>query len=367
MSLFVFLVVLVAAAEDVVDTTCKVRISLNGDSSKIDYTEGSPALIDHTIHQWCAAHDIHDANTCNQLRNHFLEVCFPDYFYDFRGPIYTIVYNDNTYNLQMRASDKHMNTTIDRFCILYTPSLDPFSPECMHMKSVFMNDDSFIAPLLESNEPNTSLLEYLFHKALTESSDVQEHMSDHALLASECAVVMEVGVRGMVSTWGILWGLHHSRHSPKKYIGVDLNYPTGVTWRQFERSCADSEVECVFLAQNDLTLSPESLGPVDMLFLDALHTYCHVLYELITFHTTVRRYITLHDTSAPWGEVDEEYSGDHSEYPPFVAAQCSSEKKGVFTAVMDFLAQHPLEWALRLKKESSNGYTVLERVREPQQ
>jgi hypothetical protein len=340
---------------------CKVNIPLDGDMSRIvEYSEENPEMVDYSIHQWCASHDIHLSDTCNQLRNYFLNFCFSDFFNAFVGPIYTIIFNDYMHNIQMRKTDSHMNVTIDRFCSSYSPSIDHLSHECMQMKNTFMTDGSFL-PSEESLSPlSSSLLETLYQRALSQPSDVQDHIVDHFQLAQECEVILEIGVRGMVSTWGMLWGLTNNHKAVKRYIGIDLQYPSGETWQQYKQSCHESQVDCVFLAQNDLSLSMVDIGPVDMMFIDALHTYCHVFYELTTFHKHVRKYITLHDTSPPWGEEDEAYSGDYSEYPDWF----DKTKRGVFTAVLDFLARHSDEWVLLLRKETDCGYTVLERVSE---
>ena len=319
-------------------------------------------MVDYSIHKWCADHHIFDSNTCNELRNYFLNLCFPTYLNGFQGPIYTVDFNNNRYNIQAKKMESHMNITIDRFCTMLTPSIDPASPQCIDMKSFFLKDESFLGPNTDrtaSVSSSSLLLETLYHAALTEPSDVRDHIADHVRLAMDCEVVMEVGVRGMVSTWGILWGLLHNHQATKKYIGVDLYFPTGATWRKFEHVCVEAEVECIFLDQNDMSLVPADIGGVvDMLFIDALHTYCHVLYELTTFHPIVRQYIALHDTSAPWGDHDEPYAGDYSEYPAWM----DRTKRGVFTAVQDFLALYPTEWELIMKKENSNGYTLLARV-----
>lgn len=337
------------------NNNCKVRIPLDGDTSRIvEYTEENPDTVDYSVHQWCASHNIIDSSTCNELRNFFLNRCFPSYLNDFHGPIYTITINDNSYNIQAKKIDSHLNISIDRFCSLHTPTIDPASPKCVEIKISFMNASSSAA------HPS-SLLDTLYQEALTKPSDVRDHIADHVRLAQDCDVVMEIGVRGMISTWGILYGLNHNKRSRKKYIGVDLYYPAGVTWLQFEGACEETQVECVFMDRNDMTLVPEDIGPVDMLFIDALHTYSHVMYELTTFHTQVRKYIALHDTSAPWGAMDEPYSGDYSEYPAWI----DRTKRGVFTAVQDFLAMHPTEWVLTYRKENSHGYTLLERVQHP--
>lgn len=340
---------------------CKVRIPLDGDVSRtVEYREKDPYKVDLSIHQWCSSHNINNVNNCNILRNYFLDLCHPTYLDDFHGPVYPVTLRDKTFNVQMKKEDAHINVSIDRLCAQLLLNDDHSSAECFHIKSAFLSDESFLA---STSLTPAALLQTMFEAALSQNSDVRDHVADHARLAEECEVVLELGVRDMVSTWGMLRGLSRNGMPVKKYIGVDLLHPPGPTFKRFQIACKEAGIDCVFLAQNDMTLagSPVLQGGVDLMFVDALHTYSHVLYELTTFHRGVRRYIALHDTSPPWGYVDEPYSGDYSEYP----AWFDRSKRGVFTAVEDFLAMHRSEWAIRLRKENSYGYTLLERVGPP--
>lgn len=346
--------------EILTSASCKVNIIIEGDfpNSNVVYSEYDAKMVDYNVHQWCQSHSIYDLNECNQLRNHYLQTCFPEFLNNHTGSIHVIVLRQNTYNIQMRKTDNNnMNLAIDRFCVNHLPSIDPSSPECMQVKSDMT--DSLIYNRFKSDleEEGSALLTGIFLRTLEEPTDVRDHLLDHVRLATDCEIVMEIGVRGMTSTWAILRGLSRNQKTVKKYIGVDLYYPADWTWQNFENVCVESNIACTFLGQNDMSLVPSEIGPVDMLFIDALHTYCHVLYELITFHSNVRKYIALHDTSAPWGTEDEPYSGDYSEYPEWF----DTSKRGVFTAVLDFLAMYP-EWSLTLKKGNSFGYTLLERV-----
>lgn len=302
---------------------------------------------------FCLDHNVSDTDTCNRLRHHFFAKCFTDYLDDFMGPVYTIVLKDvGKFNLQMKKSENHINETIERFCSSLLPPIGPFSQDCVSIK-----DELSDAVFLNPHNGGETLLESMFYDSLDQSSDMQEHMIDHLALAMESESVMELGVRGMTSTWGVLMGLFHNERRGKRYIGVDLRYPSGVTWKKFEKVCLESHIDCVFLAQNDMMVVPSDVGPIDVLFIDALHTYCHVLYELTTFQHIVHKYIALHDTSDPWGRADESYYGDYSEYP----TSFDKSKKGVFTAVEDFLEKHSSDWEMKYRKESSSGYTVLQR------
>jgi hypothetical protein len=100
------------------------------------------------------------------------------------------------------------------------------------------------------------------------------------------------------------------------------------------------------------------IPPVDMLFIDSLHTYCHLTCELEKFSPKVGKYIAMHDTSAPWGMMDDDqYHGDYSEYEP----SFDRTKRGLWPAVVDFLGRHP-EWSLYQRNLYSHGFTVLGRT-----
>jgi hypothetical protein len=99
------------------------------------------------------------------------------------------------------------------------------------------------------------------------------------------------------------------------------------------------------------------IEPTELLFIDSLHTYAHLTYELEKFSPKATKYIAMHDTSAPWGDTDDdEYHGDYSEYPP----EIDRTKRGLWPAVLDFLNKHP-EWTLKERRENSHGLTILQR------
>ena len=188
-------------------------------------------------------------------------------------------------------------------------------------------------------------------------SDINEHVPVLYQYAKECSSVTEIGVRSVVSTWGILLGLSESSSSEKKYLGIDLHSPPEDKFQLAKKLSQENEVEFDFLTANDLDIE---LEPVDMLFIDSLHTYCHLTYELETFSPNVQKYICMHDTSAPWGNCDDSsYSGNYSEYP----AHYDRSKRGLWPAVSDFLERHP-EWRLLERRTNNHGFTILERIPE---
>jgi hypothetical protein len=193
---------------------------------------------------------------------------------------------------------------------------------------------------------------YVLH--ICQRSDIHEHLPALKELASTCSSVAEIGLREMESTWGILQGLSESPHTPRSYLGIDIAQPP-LQILHLARRCAEEHgISFDFWQANDMEID---MPQVDMLFIDSLHTYCHLSYELELFSPKVRRYIAMHDTSAPWGEADDvEYQGDRTEYPK----EIDRTKRGLWAAVEDFLSRHP-EWILQDRFFNCHGFTVLRR------
>ena len=116
----------------------------------------------------------------------------------------------------------------------------------------------------------------------------------------------------------------------------------------------ENGIDFSFWAANDMQID---LPPVDMLFIDSLHTYCHLTYELEAFSSKVQKYLCFHDTSDPWGNRDDDaYWGNYSEYPSWI----DRTKRGLWPAVSDFLERHP-EWSLLERRTNNHGFTILKR------
>lgn len=200
----------------------------------------------------------------------------------------------------------------------------------------------------------TSKLNEQYQHHCRTPTDIYQHVPVLRQLASECSSVIEIGVRGMVSTWGILQGLSESPYPQRSYLGIDLYYPPMSTFSLAKELAEAHGILFQFWAANDMTIEIQS---ADMLFIDSLHTYCHLTYELEKFSPQIRKYIAMHDTSDPWGNSeDTAYQGDYSEYP----SHFDRSKRGLWPAVVDFLERHP-EWSLQARLENNHGFTILKR------
>lgn len=194
--------------------------------------------------------------------------------------------------------------------------------------------------------------QYQFHRDLP--SDINEHLPTLKELARKCSSAIEIGIRGIVSSWAVLQGLSESSCPNRSYIGIDIDPPKEEKLSLLKKLSHAHGIKFFFIQGNDMEVDIE---PADLLFIDSLHTYCHLTYELEKFSPKIRKYIALHDTSAPWGDCDDDhYFGNYSEYP----SHYDRTKKGLWPAVMDFLDRHP-EWTLEARYYNNHGFTILKR------
>ncbi len=207
--------------------------------------------------------------------------------------------------------------------------------------------------------PNPSLEKiYDYYASLSISEcDIGEHMPVLKRLAMECPTVTEIGLGSVISTWGLLEGLKENTEPFRRYIGIDIAQPPEDNLQLAKEEAERHGIAFEFRRGNDLYLDIE---PTDLLFIDSMHTYCHLTYELETFSQKARKYIAMHDTSEPWGDRnDVEYLGNYSEYP----RHYNRHKKGLWPAVVDFLHRHP-EWTLEERRLNCHGFTILRRIAE---
>lgn len=231
-----------------------------------------------------------------------------------------------------------------------------FSFKSLQFNALFLGMAIFANPTagMAQVDPNNTL-KYQYEQHSNGRSDINEHLPTLRRLSMDCSSVIEIGIRGIVSTWGILQGLSENSTGIREYIGIDINSPPSEKLKLAQTLANDNGINFLFWQANDMTIQ---IPEVDMLFIDTIHTYCHLTYELETFSPQVQKYISMHDTSEPWGTRDDQvYYGNYSEYP----ASYDRTKRGLWAAVEDFLKNHP-EWELKERYFNNHGFTVLQRV-----
>ena len=158
-------------------------------------------------------------------------------------------------------------------------------------------------------------------------SDINEHLPTLRKYASLCQSVVELGVRGIVSTWGLLAGF------PREMISVDIVHPSehGGNVEEARDMAEKEKVSWNFLKASSLDIQ---LPKHDLLFIDTIHTYEQLSQELKIHSPHTTKYIIMHDTAI-------------------------SEMR---LAVFDFLVANNTDWKIKEVFNNNNGLTVLQRI-----
>lgn len=171
-------------------------------------------------------------------------------------------------------------------------------------------------------------------------SDVSEHLPTLFFFAKQCKTVAELGVRQAISSYAF------AAARPEKYIAVDIKEYQGFT--KLIQLCKEEKINLVPIIGDSRTIE---LEPVDLLFIDTLHTYAQLKIELERHHKNVNKFIILHDT------VTYSFSDDYIDYgannPP-----CAESHTGLVPAIFEFLRNHE-EWSHLKTYPNNNGLTVL--------
>ncbi len=186
-------------------------------------------------------------------------------------------------------------------------------------------------------------------------SDINEHLETLYNYAKKCNSIVECGVREIVSSYAFASGL--LKNPNNSLTMVDLYESRKM--RPFLEMCKREDINASFVEGSDTECVPIE---TDLLFIDTWHVYGHLKRELGHWHSSVRKYIILHDTTvdAIYGESirggsDTYRQSIESGYPEHEI------RKGLWPAVTEFLAVHP-EWKIEKRYTHNNGLTILVRV-----
>lgn len=195
-------------------------------------------------------------------------------------------------------------------------------------------------------------IEQKYQEKCSHPSDINENLPILKKYAIECDHVTEMGVRSIVSTWALLAG------NPKRLVSIDLLHPSiyGGNLDEVELLTAHAGIDFSFIEGNTLNIDIEQ---TDLLFIDTLHSYIHLISELRRFHKKVNKYIILHDTET-FAFNDEDGIIVNDARMDEVNKLIRIEKTGLWTAVLDFLNENE-EWEVAERLLNNNGMTVLKR------
>ena len=194
------------------------------------------------------------------------------------------------------------------------------------------------------------ILEHKYSWAESEVSDINEHIPTLKKYAEGCDTVIEMGVRNIVSTWGLLAA------KPKKLISIDLYPPHlyGGDIGEVYTAAKEVNVDFEFRVQSTLT---NDIEECDFLFIDTLHTYEQLSQELPKHGNKAKKFLAFHDTET-FGSKDEVRKEQL-----FGAGNNLNEGVGLQQAIDEFLMENP-HWVIEKVFTNNNGLTILKRIEE---
>ena len=122
-----------------------------------------------------------------------------------------------------------------------------------------------------------------YNETLNRGSDIQDHLPYfvHLCVTHNIQTVIELGVRGGVSTAAWLWGLEQT--------GGHL-YSVDIDPAPYE---ADN---WTFIQGDDLLIADQLPAEADIIFVDTSHTYEQTKAEIDLYLPRVKKFMLFHDT-----------------------------------------------------------------------
>lgn len=189
-------------------------------------------------------------------------------------------------------------------------------------------------------------LEKKVNELFSTPSDINEHFPAIIEYGQKCDHITEMGVRGIISTWGWLAA------NPKKLVAYDMQPPSkwGGSLEDVEDTAKAIDTKFEFHLANVLEVEIEE---TDLLFIDTWHAYKQLKAELDLHASKARKYICFHDTTSYATTDETNYENRGPEW--------KGEGIGIWRAIEEFLESHP-EWVLEKRFTHNNGFTIIKRV-----
>ena len=180
-------------------------------------------------------------------------------------------------------------------------------------------------------------LDQVYDLKCSQRSDINEHLPTLKKYASECSHVTEMGVRSIVSTYGLLAG------RPDKMVSIDMTHPAfaGGDHKLLTSVIEEAGINYSFVLGDTRQIEIEE---TELLFIDTHHSYGQLQAELAKHGSMVSKYIILHDTQT-YGFTD----------------MGNLRGRGLMPAVYEYIELHS-EWSIIEHFDNNNGLTVIART-----
>jgi hypothetical protein len=202
---------------------------------------------------------------------------------------------------------------------------------------------------------DTSMISNRYKTLCSIPSDIHEHLPTLYEYGKQCEKIVECGVYEVTSSYAFANGLRGKPNNSLTMIDMYVSdkIPT------FLDICEREGIAAQFLVGSDISIPPIE---TDLLFLDTWHVYAMLKRELNHWHSSVKKYIIMHDTTVDeWygeavrGNADVERQSRETGFP------AEEIRKGLWPAIVEFLCSHS-EWKLERRYSNNNGLTILSRV-----
>lgn len=196
-----------------------------------------------------------------------------------------------------------------------------------------------------------------YNKLCNTPSDINEHLPTLYQLSKECNSVLELGVRGVVSSWAFTYGLMD--HKNKKLLFLNDLQECNIS--ELLEYAKNLNIEIKYEWKNCLNLDFGEYK-FDMVFIDTWHIYGQLKRELAKFSKITNKYIVMHDTTV------DEFDGEtircgFNPHQQSIESGFPIEEilQGLGRAIDEFLLENT-NWIVKKKYTNNNGLTILEKI-----
>lgn len=190
------------------------------------------------------------------------------------------------------------------------------------------------------------LINGLYNTACNTESDIKDHLPYLSELVTSCygmsnvVKVVEFGVRNAKSTTALLRGLVNG-YMLSEYKGRRFGAMVSYDINDSPEARALEHITSAYMFQRGDSLKVQPLA-CDVLFIDTLHTYVQLKYELNRHGPMCQQYIAIHDTHT-FGKIGEDGG------------------PGIGRAITEFIHGNPC-WVIWRDVANCNGMLTLKRI-----
>jgi hypothetical protein len=200
-------------------------------------------------------------------------------------------------------------------------------------------------------------------------SDINEHLPTLKAYAQECSSIFETGVRGVVSSYALLYGLVKNTNVTIKQIYMNDIHMCEID--EFIKIAKSNNILVKYEWKNNLDLQFSNTENYDLTFIDTWHVYGQLKRELEKFSKITNKYIIMHDTEIdgihgetkrPGGLYNDLFNNNNLDT---IVNKTKIPKdeilKGLLPAIDEFLIANT-NWIMEKQYRNNNGLTILKRI-----